>query len=158
MYKNGKMIRLRAECAKGRLLCVECGVNYDKVIKYRNKFVGDTKPTWEECIDWVKNRNWHKVRDMAEELGVSLNSFRAYVKVHKGMSFEDIVNKYKKDKRIEHLERGVTLKQLCDEYNIDYSKAKSLRHRCKYSYVQTVLYYRPDLKINIFGEIVDEER
>lgn len=48
-----------------------------------------------------------------------------------------------------------SLRQKCIKFNVDYEKARKYKYRHpELSDEQIIIYYRPDLRLNIFGEII----
>jgi len=132
-------------------LCREYDVSYDEVIKYRKRYKGlSNEEAVKATIEYL-NKPKEKTRtQICEELGTSLSTIYSYMYRHE-VSFEVALEMWKANQGKE------TFSSLCRKYGIDNKKACT--YRCDHrpiTDVEVILHYRPDLRVNIFGEIVEK--
>lgn len=95
-----------------------------------------------------KNVIRYNFKAECERLGINYGSAKTYRRLNK-LSDEETINHFLQ------LKNTVSFKEICRKYNIEPSKAYSLkRHHPELSNNQVIMQFRPDLIENIFGELI----
>ena len=84
------------------------------------------------------------------ENNISYGSALVYRRRHPDIEDDQVIEYFMK--------RGESFKQKCIDYNVNYQTAIKYRKiHPELSDEQVIIQYRPDLRINIFGEIIEEK-
>lgn len=131
-----------------RQKCLEAGINYGSAKGYRrsNPDLSD-----DEIIEKLKSPKVNIIKDLCDKYEVDYKKYIKYRNKYKALSEENRIQKY-----IEFM-HNIPFKRLCEQYNVSYEAA--IRYRRNHKELtdnQIIVRYRPDLRLNIFGGIIDE--
>lgn len=131
-----------------RQKCLDNNINYKHACGYKSNH---PELTDEQIIEYYKQPKPKSLVQKCKESNVSYSTVMKYKAKHPEWTDEQIIENIKN--------REATFKSLCDKYEVAYNKAKTFRnHHPELSDEQVILAYRPDLRLNIFGEIIDEQK
>lgn len=131
-----------------RQKCLDNNINYKHACEYKSNH---PELTDEQIIEYYKQPKPKSLVQKCKESNVSYSTVMKYKAKHPEWTNEQIIENIKN--------REATFKSLCDKYEVAYNKAKTFRnHHPELSDEQVILAYRPDLRLNIFGEIINDNR
>jgi hypothetical protein len=144
------------------------------VMAYRNKHK-EIESDEKVIMEWIKLQSEESFSDSCRQLSIEPRIALKYRSKHPELSDEQIINYYLSKRqglalkyRSKHpelsdeqiinyyLSKRESFTSLCNKFEIDYSNAENYRWKHpELSDEQVIIHYRPDLIINIFGEIVE---
>lgn len=133
-----------------RQKCLEHNINYKYACEYKSKH---PELTEEQIIEHCKQpkQRPNSLVQKCKDNNVSYSTVMKYKAKHPELTDEQIIDIIKN--------REATFKSLCDKYEVTYNTARTFRnHHPELSDEQVILAYRPDLRLNIFGEIINDNR
>ena len=87
------------------------------------------------------------LRQKCIKCNVDYEKARKYKYRHPELTDEQVINYY--------MQKEKSFRQKCIDYNVNYNTAKTFRkNHPELSDEQVIIAYRPDLRLNIFGEII----
>lgn len=133
-----------------RQKCLEHNINYNYACEYKRKH---PELTEEQIIEHCKQpkQRPNSLVQKCKDNDISYSTVMKYKAKHPDWTDEQIIDIIKN--------REATFKSLCDKYEVAYNTARTFRnHHPELSDEQVILAYRTDLRLNIFGEIINDHR
>ena len=125
--------------------CEDVGVNYHSARYY--KYV---HPDWSDdrVISLaLQKRDSITFNEKCRKRGIKLSAARSFKQKHLDWTDEEILDYYIN-------KSSISFKDLCTDYDIDFDNAYAIKSKYKISNAEVIVYYRPELQINLFGEII----
>lgn len=140
-------------------LCKKHGLSIKNTYahKYRHPELTDEQVI-EECLKMRDIKGGKTTKQLLEENNINKSKYERERKKHPELTREQIIELCKQTTRKERLvcEAEVSFKEMCRKYGVEYTKAAEYRRKhLELTDEQVIVYYRPDLYINIFGELIE---
>lgn len=122
----------------------------DKACAYRIK-KNNPKLTNEQAVELaILHKRTGELKRKCENVNVNYSSVRTYMHRNKGVSVDDAI------KHCVNKEKIVTLLEYSERFRLNIRKMYKFKAKHKeLTNEQIVLYFKPDLHINLFGELVE---
>lgn len=133
--------------------CKDAGVNYQKAVRIKNI----EKISEEEAIKKVLKTK-KSFKDRCEEENISYRAAIAYRKRY-NLTDDQVIEHYKN--KVEACRKNKihteSIAETCRKYNINASSVVTYMSRTGCSLKECIIHFRPDLYLNIFGELMISE-
>ena len=136
-------------------LAKQYGISEKAIAQYRNAY---RELTDEQVLEkYIKAKSKTSFREKCRNAGINITNAEYYKQHHPELTEEQVIDWYKQ--RNGQVGRwasdGETLYSLCKRYEVNYQSAITYRkHNSSLSNEQIILHYRPDLRLNVLGEII----
>lgn len=131
-------------------LCKQYNVDYETVMSYRKKHKGlSNEESVKKTIEYLNTPKEKTPSQICKELNISYTTIYCYIKRY-NVDFNTALDMWRENQNKE------TFSSKCRKYGIDNKKAYT--YRCDHRPItdnQVILHFRPDLTVNIFGEICE---
>ena len=140
-------------------LCKKHGLSIKNTFahKYRHPELTDEQVI-KECLRAREISGGKTLKQLLEENNINKSRYERERKKHPDLTREQLIEICKQRLRKEILvcNDEVSFKEMCRKYKVEYTKAANYRrnHR-ELTDIQVILYYRTDLQMNIFGELIE---
>lgn len=124
--------------------CKEAEISYGAVITCRRKY----NLTDDEAIRIVKN-NQNNFKNKCKENNINYSKAIQYRQSHPELTDEQVIEYYKNKVYAE------SIAEVCRKYNVNANSVVTYMSRTGCTLKECIIHFRPDLSINIFGEIVE---
>lgn len=126
-------------------LCDEADVNFESA-----RYCKYTHPDWsiKDIIAFTKKKqNTKTFNEKCRENGIKISAAKSYKRAHPNLSDDEIIAFY-------IAKPAETFIDLCKVYDINVERAYAIKSKYKLTNSETIVYYRPDLNVNLFDEII----
>ncbi len=128
-----------------RQKCLDNSIDYKYACAYKGSH---TELSEEQIIEHFRQPKQKSLTQKCKESNVSYSTVMNYRKKYPELTDEQIIESIKN--------RNTTFKSLCERYEVDYNTAKTYRNNHhELSDEQVIIAYRPDLRLNILGKIIE---
>ena len=155
-YWKYKHKHLKRGCNKHLFeLAKQHGISEETIGRYKYSCKGLTD---EQVVErYIKAKNRISFRDKCRNAGINITNAEYYRQHHPELTDEQVIDWYKQrnGKVGRWASDSESLHSLCKKYEVNYQSAIAYRkHNSSLSNEQIIIHYRPDLRLNIFGEII----
>ena len=132
-----------------RQKCLDNNIDYKKACTYKSSH---PELSEEQIIEYYKQPKQKSLRQKCKENNVSYSTAMKYRAKYPDLSDEQLIEQI-----IDNIKnRDATFISLCEKYKVNYNAARTYRrNHPELSDEQVIIAYRPDLRLNIFGEIIE---
>lgn len=137
-------------------LAKQFGIKESTIASYKATYKDLTD---EQVIEkYIKAKSKTSFRDKCRNAGINMTNAAYYKQHHPELTEEQVIDWYKqRNGQVGRWNSGeVTLHSLCKKYNVNYQSAVTYKKYNKgLTNEQIITHYRPDLRLNTLGEIVE---
>lgn len=137
-------------------LAKQYGISEKAIAQYRN---AHRDLTDEQVLEkYIKAKSKTSFRDKCRSAGINVTNAEYYKQHHTELTEEQVIDWYKQ--RNGQVGRwksdGETLHGLCKRFGVNYQSAVTYKkHNSSLTNEQVIIHYRPDLRLNTLGEIIE---